>query len=68
VLDDFFTRAGGNGLRKKLSGLGEERKHLELSRKPCGDLRSKKTRMRSANSSKELTPRASSCGLPSRID
>jgi len=30
VLDDFFTRAGGNGLRKKLSGLGEERKHLEF--------------------------------------
>ena len=32
---------------------------LSLSRKPCGDLRSMKTRMRSANSSKEFTPRAS---------
>ena len=32
---------------------------FSLSRKPWGDFRSMKTRMRSANSSKEFTPRAS---------
>jgi len=59
-LDHFFARARGNRLWENFPTSVSSGKHLQFGRGSLeGDLRSMNMRMRSANSSKELTPRAS---------